>query len=122
MIELPWRPRKVEPECEIAISEVKFIDGLTKQIEVIVENLGSKNCTMKDSIQIKPISSPNWIEVQTTWDPAVLPPGHTSRAYIKYEWAKGIEYFIKVTAKEEAEASTLERARLNKNPNLPRRS
>ena len=97
MFSLPSRSEKKEPECRITVGEVSFTAGPPKQIEVSdVENLGDADCVLKDSVFIRPSTSPSWKEVPVVWNPASLPPGGATKITFDYEWASGTTYFIKV--------------------------
>lgn len=75
MIAMPWRPKgKAEPKCDVIISEVKFIKGLPKQVEINVKNDGDAGCNLKNIVLIKPSSNQNWTEIQVIWNLSTLPP------------------------------------------------
>lgn len=65
-------------------------------MEVMIENLGNADCSMKEIISIRPSTSPDWTEISVIWEPLLLRPGDISKITFKYEWAKGLTYFIKV--------------------------
>jgi hypothetical protein len=101
MFSLPGIDEKKEPKCQIKVGGLNFIEGPPKQIELHeIENLGDAECVMKNSVFVRPSTTPAWTEIPVIWNPVAIRSGSITKIKFNFDWTSGTTFFMKIVTEK----------------------